>query len=471
MSGTPVAHVDLPQAPLPANYAAPITHWHDFPPQAPSCNAHMPEYSTSTIVGYSSDSSDSSDDRHSLSPCRRNTRRCQYTNSPKYDRSMVTTSACHRSDSSDTDRVHRCRHSADTVCTDRHVNDTADNAASNIPDVVLDETALENEVCSPHVIGAIQSPTTPAAPFTVPHLIWKCSVEDRLSSFLPHRPVSALLDHGSPVILIRESLVVSLNLRCHRLHEPFIMDTATPSATSTSALNEWVKIQLHNPSNCWSSSSVRAIVAPSLCTDIILRLLFLTHNNIVVDASARTVVHKPSGFDLLSLPSPVLLLPPPCPTLKQSLLATRSNVKLLCTELNSVCVKRKISVDSSCEPVKSVDVIAAVHLWIECLAAQEELDKLGIKVKEDYAKVFSPLPHIDDMPDKITCKIELVDALKTIASCSYNCPCKFRSAWQTLIQQHLDAGHICPSSSPYASPAFLIPKPDSVVLPRWVNDY
>ncbi len=37
--------------------------------------------------------------------------------------------------------------------------------------------------------------------------------------------------------------------------------------------------------------------------------------------------------------------------------------------------------------------------------------------------------------------------------------------------QHLGAGHIRPSSSLYASPAFLIPKPDSVVLPRWVNDY
>ncbi len=416
MSGTPVAHVNLPQAPLPTNYAAPIMHRHNFPPRAPSRTAHMPEYSTSVVVGYSSDSSDSSDDRRSPSPRRRNTRRRQYTNSPKYDRSGASTSACRHSDSSDTDRVYHRRHSADAVRTDEHINDTADNAASNIPDVVLDETALENEVCSPHVIGAVQSPATPAAPFTVPHLIWKCSVEDRSSSFLPHHPVSALLDHGSPVILIRESLVVSLNLHCCRLHEPFIMDTATPSATLTSALNKWVKIQLHNPSNCWSSSSVHAIVTPSLCTDIILGLPFLTHNNIVVDASARTVVHKPSGFDLLSLPSPVLPLPPPRPTLKQSLLATHSNVKLLRAELNSVCAQRKISVDSSCEPVKSVDVIAAVCSWIECLAAQEELDKLGIKVKEDYAEVFSPLPHIDDMPDKITCKIELVDASKTIAS-------------------------------------------------------
>lgn len=249
------------------------------------------------------------------------------------------------------------------------------------------------------------------------------------------------------------------------------MDTAMPSATSTSALTEWVKIQLHDPSNHWSSSSVHAIITPFLCTDIILSLPFLTHNNIVVDASARTVIHKPLGFDLLAPPSPILPSPLPCPTLKQSLLATHLNVKLLRTELNSVCAQRNASVDVHCDPVKSVDVIATVHFHIENLATQEELEKLGIKAKEDYTDIFSPLLHIDDMLDKITCKIELVDASKTIASCSYNCFHKFHSTWQTLIQQHLDVGCICLSSSPYASPAFLIPKPDSIVLPRWVNDY
>lgn len=68
---------------------------------------------------------------------------------------------------------------------------------------------------------------------------------------------------------------------------------------------------------------------------------------------------------------------------------------------------------------------AAVQERIENLAAEEELAKLGIKVKEDYADIFSLLLHINNMPDKITCKIELVDASKTIASCSYNCPRKF----------------------------------------------
>ncbi len=43
--------------------------------------------------------------------------------------------------------------------------------------------------------------------------------------------------------------------------------------------------------------------------------------------------------------------------------------------------------------------------------------------------------------------------------------------WHTLLQQHLDAGRICPSLSQFVSPAFIIPKADLQVLPRWVNDY
>lgn len=42
---------------------------------------------------------------------------------------------------------------------------------------------------------------------------------------------------------------------------------------------------------------------------------------------------------------------------------------------------------------------------------------------------------------------------------------------KTLIDQHVAAGRIWPSSSPYTSPSFTIPKADPTVLPHWVNDY
>ena len=71
----------------------------------------------------------------------------------------------------------------------------------------------------------------------------------------------------------------------------------------------------------------------------------------------------------------------------------------------------------------------------------------------------------------VYCHIKLKDASKTITTQTYTLPCKFKEAWAILIQQHLGAGRIRPSNLAHASPAFLVPKADPVVLPRWLNDY
>jgi hypothetical protein len=128
-------------------------------------------------------------------------------------------------------------------------------------------------------------------------------------------------------------------------------------------------------------------------------------------------------------------------------------------------------VDVTCEHVKDIDVIAAIRIRIEQLAAEQELEKLDMQTKERYADVFRPIPHIDEMPDTVLCKINLKNASKMIETRSYSCPRKFREAWSTLIQQHLDAGCIRPLSSAHALPTFLVPKADVSVLLHWVNDY
>ena len=58
-----------------------------------------------------------------------------------------------------------------------------------------------------------------------------------------------------------------------------------------------------------------------------------------------------------------------------------------------------------------------------------------------------------------------------ITTHTYTSPYTFKEAWATLIQQHLDSGRIWPSNSAYTSPAFLVLKSDTTVLPWWVNDY
>jgi hypothetical protein len=53
----------------------------------------------------------------------------------------------------------------------------------------------------------------------------------------------------------------------------------------------------------------------------------------------------------------------------------------------------------------------------------------------------------------------------------YPYPQKHFFAWRTLLDQHVDAGQLCRSTSQYASPSLIIPKKDPTALPRWVCDY
>jgi hypothetical protein len=123
------------------------------------------------------------------------------------------------------------------------------------------------------------------------------------------------------------------------------------------------------------------------------------------------------------------------------------------------------------EHIKPFDSVAAIHICIEQLVNHEQLDCMNDAIKIKYSVVFSPIPHIDDLPTNVYCRIQLKDVSKTFAMCSYSMPHKYKEVWATLIQQHLDARRIRPSNSAHASPAFIIPKADATVLPRWVNDY
>ena len=72
--------------------------------------------------------------------------------------------------------------------------------------------------------------------------------------------------------------------------------------------------------------------------------------------------------------------------------------------------------------------------------------------------------------------IHLKDPTKVNNSKGYAAPKKYQESWKKLLDKHLQAGHIRPSSSKDASPAFCVPKyitgvPDLTVPPHWVNDY
>ena len=170
-------------------------------------------------------------------------------------------------------------------------------------------------------------------------------------------------------------------------------------------------------------------------------------------------------------PKPPPPPPPPRKKLHEFFKELQDDRKLMVAELKMVCHDRLQHTKSKFETVKPINNVAAIRERIEILAAQKELVHLGEKLKKDFANVFSEIPHIDQLPVDVYCRIKLKDTSKTIQTRTYSTLRKYRDAWGTLIKQHLDAGRIRPSNSSHASPAFLVPKTDTTVLPRWVNDY
>ena len=136
-----------------------------------------------------------------------------------------------------------------------------------------------------------------------------------------------------------------------------------------------------------------------------------------------------------------------------------------------VCNDRIRHLNLKPEEVKEFNVAGAIRDCIEILASWEALKEKEDVMKSDFKYIFEPIPHVNELPQDVIAEICIKDAERMIKSRLYPSPWKYKEAWQTLIQQHLDAGHICPSSSPCASPAFIVPKSNPNVLPHWVNDF
>jgi hypothetical protein len=119
------------------------------------------------------------------------------------------------------------------------------------------------------------------------------------------------------------------------------------------------------------------------------------------------------------------------------------------------------------EEVRPPDIVGAIRQHIKCIMAMEKLKALGKDIMTEFKEVFELIPHINKLPTEVYCRIKLKDTSKLVQTHSYSTPRKYKEAWATLIKQHLDAGHIQPSNSAHALPAFLIPKSDLSVLPCW----
>jgi hypothetical protein len=134
------------------------------------------------------------------------------------------------------------------------------------------------------------------------HLWWTCCINAPVTC--APTPVRALIDHGSPPVLISSEFVDIMCLPCRKLFKSFSISCAIvekgKKSDTTSVLDEYCKLHLQSQDASWKSHVVNAIICLSLHTDLILGLDFLARNKIVVDAKLQMAVAKDSDYDLLN---------------------------------------------------------------------------------------------------------------------------------------------------------------------------
>jgi hypothetical protein len=151
------------------------------------------------------------------------------------------------------------------------------NGVVAAPDVDGDEKQTVAVVMPSAVLGDdTDSGEECVGPLQTPHLRWNCLLDG--PAVTSPIPVSALIDHGSSLVLIGEELVSKLRLRRRKLTKPLPITLAMSQDKDSVVLSHYVKLACTSLDRVYTSRTVRAIVAPNLCTPLLLGGPFLKHN-------------------------------------------------------------------------------------------------------------------------------------------------------------------------------------------------
>lgn len=264
---------------------------------------------------------------------------------------------------------------------------------------------------------------------------------------------NALADTKSPVSLISVELAGRLGLKQVRLAVPVACRGAFQGGSELHSISTIVRVPLELENRTWRAGETTLLVAPlESSLDLILGNNFLRRHQISV------VLH----------PEPQLLrqMPPPC------------EPHDLYAEAEGPLTREEAMAEMDDEERDEV-----LGQAIECLIGrvearteeEKEMAERNERVMSDFAEVFPDvLPALTrDYLDRIKTRhrIRLVDPSKVHNQRGFNVLRKWRERWKKMLDEHLASGRLRPSSSPFASAAFVIPKKDPNAEPRWVNDY
>ncbi|GAA5936574.1 hypothetical protein JCM1841_002526 [Sporobolomyces salmonicolor] len=229
--------------------------------------------------------------------------------------------------------------------------------------------------------------------------------------------------------------------------------TTSPAPANTvggdeyAILSEFVRVPIRLENGSWKCGLTTLIVAP--LEDpfvVILGVPFLRQNRISLVAypEPRILVDRGTSLEPLDLLAPVYGPPMAFQVIKD--MDDDDEKTALARQANAAC---------------------AVQLEEDiCKLTNEEreMKERADKLAEEFADLFpSSLPPLTaDYLSRTSTRhcIKLVDSNKVHNQRGFNIPRKWREPWKRMLEEHLAVGRLRPSTSPYASAAFVVPKKD-----------
>ena len=223
-----------------------------------------------------------------------------------------------------------------------------------------------------------------AAPLKGKHFIWTCRLNNATDR--PCLKTKALIDGGAHMVLIRPDVATRLALPKFPLSNPEQVNVALGNPNQIEKLTHYIIIAPSSLDGMFLSHPLHAVIAPKLCMPMILGLPFLTVNKIVCNYANRLCMATE--------------LNPP-----YNLLAKANKVK------PALCINED-----------SPDILAALKDRITTLSFEGELAAREAEIRQRFARIFEPPPHVDRLPMEPVARIVLKDQNHTIKSRNYPCP-------------------------------------------------
>ena len=158
-----------------------------------------------------------------------------------------------------------------------------------------------------------------------------------------------MIDNSAHIVLISPEIVEMLGLEKKCLWKPQLINVAMKDKKKKNLepvlLSEYVSLSLSTLDNSWTSKIMNAVIAPGLCTNILLGLPFLVHNRIVVDHEVPSTSVKDTLIDLLNFVPMPKVIPKSVKSPKRKRLEIKLFHHELLKELKWKCGPLKAKID------------------------------------------------------------------------------------------------------------------------------